>query len=90
MKQEELAFNLYAKEAEIAVLGTLMAFEDSLSEVSAVLTPEMFYDLRHQYIYAAILKADSENIPVDLVSVAESLKKTGNLEKAGNYAYLSM
>lgn len=89
MKQEELAFNLYAKEAEIAVLGTLMAFEDSLSEVSAVLTPEMFYDLRHQYIYAAILKADSENIPVDLVSVAESLKKTGNLEKAGNYAYLS-
>lgn len=85
----ELTFNLYAKEAEVSVLGSLMAFEEALPEVSAILTLEMFYDLKHQYIYGAILKADSENLPVDLVSVAETLRKSGDLEKAGNYAYLS-
>ena len=88
-KKEELTFNIYAKEAEAAVLGSLMTFEDALSEVSLILTPEMFYDLRHQCIYAAILKTDNDGIPVDLVSVAEALKKTGNLERAGNYTYLS-
>ena len=88
-KKEELTFSLYAKEAEIALLGSLMTFEDALSEVSLVLTPEMFYDLRHQCIYAAILKTDSDGIPVDLVAVAEALKKAGNLERAGNYTYLS-
>lgn len=88
-KKEELTFSLYAEEAEIAVLGSLLTFEDALSEVSLLLTPEMFYDLRHQCIYAAILKTDSEGIPVDLVAIAEALKKAGNLERAGNYTYLS-
>ena len=80
-----MTFNIYAKEAEAAVLGSLMTFEDALAEVSLILTPEMFYDLRHQCIYTAILKTDNDGIPVDLVSVAEALKKTGNLERAGNY-----
>ena len=30
-KKEELTFNIYAKEAEAAVLGSLMTFEDALA-----------------------------------------------------------
>ena len=89
-KSKELNFSgLHAKDAEAAILGTILTFEDALIEVSSILVPDMFYDLRNQCIYAAILKADSENLPVDLVSVAEKLKKSGDLERAGNYAYLS-
>ena len=89
IRKDELIFRLYAKEAEVAVLGTLLMFEDALGEVMPVLKGEMFYEPRHQWIYEAIVKVDAQGAAVDLVAVGEALKAGGRLEGTGGYAYLS-
>lgn len=88
-KKDGLSFRLYSKEAEGAVLGTLLMFDDALGEVMPVLSAEMFYEARHQWIYEAVVKVDAAGVPVDMISVGEALSASGKLEKAGGYAYLS-
>lgn len=81
--------DIYAKEAEEAVLGGILVFEDAFTEVASLLSPEMFYDSRNRNIYAVMVGLDSQNKPLDLVMVTEELKKSGKLEASGNYIYIS-
>lgn len=87
--KDVLISKLTAAEAEVAVLGTMLSYETAVAETSTILKGEMFYDVRHQCIYAAIIAADVKGNPVDIVSVGEELKLAGTLEKAGNYGYLA-
>lgn len=74
---------------EQAVLGAAMVFPETVPEITARLSTESFYDSRNRLIFDAICKLASDNNPVDLISVAERLKKDGKIEEAGNYSYLT-
>ena len=76
-------------EFEKAVLGALMIEKDAYSQVSEILRPESFYDHRHQLIYEAVRQLNIEQKPVDILTVADQLKKTGNLEEAGGPFYIT-
>ncbi len=73
---------------EEAVLGALMLDKDALPIVLDILRPESFYTDAHQNIYRAILKLFEKSHPVDLLTVTEELKKSGDLESIGNGYYL--
>ena len=68
---------------EEAVLGALMLDKDSIAIVIDILRAESFYSDAHQLIYKAILRLFERSQPVDLLTVTEELKKSGDLEKAG-------
>ena len=68
---------------EEAVLGALMLDRDALPMVMDILRAESFYKESHQVIYEAIIKLFERSNPVDLLTVTEELKKSGDLEKAG-------
>lgn len=53
------------------------------------LAPQQFYDLSHQTIAGVMLKMHDEQIPVDLITVQERLRKIEMLEQVGGIAYLS-
>ena len=72
-----------APELEEAVLGALMIEKDAYSLVSEILRPESFYERRHQLIYSAITSLALRQQPVDILTVAEQLRSTGELEDAG-------
>ena len=72
-----------APELEEAVLGALMIEKDAYSLVSEILRPESFYERRHQLIYSAITSLALRQQPVDILSVAEQLRSTGELDVAG-------
>lgn len=78
-----------AVELEKAVLGALMIEKDAYSQVSEILRPESFYDPRHQLIYEAVRQLNIEQKPVDILTVAEQLKKTDHLEEAGGPFYIT-
>ena len=69
-----------APELEEAVLGALMIEKDAYSLVSEILRPESFYERRHQLIYSAITSLALRQQPVDILTVAEQLRSTGELE----------
>jgi len=77
-----------ALDIERAVLGALMIDKDAFSMISEMLRPETFYDPRHQKIFKAIQSLNMAEQPVDIMTVAEQLKRDGALEEVGGPAYI--
>jgi len=76
-------------EAEQSVLGGLMLSKDALDDVSVIVNSGDFYTKQHQVIFEAIFELNRNNKPFDLVSVVAYLDNTGQLETAGEKAYLA-
>lgn len=72
-------------EAEQSVLGAIILRNDTLIDVSESLKPDHFYRPQHKLIYQAMLDLNSDNHPIDLITVTDKLKAEGNLDKAGGY-----
>jgi replicative DNA helicase len=73
---------------EEAVLGALMLEKDALAKVLDILKPASFYVEANQKIYAAMRSLFERSAPIDLLTVHEELKKSGDLEIIGGPAYL--
>jgi len=76
-------------EAEQSVLGALMLEPEAGSSVFEILQPDDFYRDNHRLIFVAIRDLFERGDPVDLVSVAESLRQSGRLEQVGGIATIS-
>lgn len=74
-----------AVDIEKALLGALLIEKDAIAKVVDLLTPEAFYDPKHQRIYAAIRTLFDQGLPVDLISATEVLRKQGHLSEIGPY-----
>lgn len=79
-----------AKDVEEVVLGTVMIDKNAVIVArSEIKSSEYFYDNRHGMIWDAIISLDNKNAPIDLLTVTEELKKSGNLKKVGGAYFLS-
>ena len=78
-----------AIELEEAVLGALMIESDAYSQVSDILKAESFYEHRHQLLYKAITSLALQQKPIDILTVTEQLRSTGELEEAGGPFYIT-
>lgn len=76
-------------EAEKHVLGSLMHNRRAIDEVTTVVDPGDFYTPRHETIYTAISALHTRGEGVDPVTVADQLKRTGELAAAGGALYLA-
>jgi replicative DNA helicase len=74
---------------EEAVLGALMLEKDALTDVVDILKSDSFYLAKHQIIYQAIITLFTKSEPIDVLTVANELKRTGELEKGGGVAYIA-
>ncbi|OIO02016.1 MAG: replicative DNA helicase [Elusimicrobia bacterium CG1_02_56_21] len=79
----------HSSEAEMAVLGAMLIEKEVIESVSEILQSKHFYNDRHSKIYDAILDLRARNLPVDVVTLSEELKKNGRLEELGGQKYLS-
>ena len=77
-------------EAEQAVLGAMMREPEVGSSVLEILQPEDFYRDIHRLIFTAIRELFGKGDPIDLVSVAETLRQQGVLEQVGGIAVVSV
>lgn len=77
-----------ALELEEAVLGAMMIDKKGVDDVIDILHPEAFYKEAHQLIYEAIFVLFQNSEPTDLLTVANQLRKTNNLESVGGDFYL--
>jgi replicative DNA helicase len=78
-----------ALDVEKTVLGALMIDKDAYSVICEKLYPESFYEPRHQKIYAAIRDLAMAEKPIDIMTVADQLAKSGDLENIGGPAYIA-
>lgn len=76
-------------EAEQSVLGGLMIATDAWDGVAELVTPEDFYRPDHRLIFRQIRHLAEASEPVDVVTLADRLQASGELEAAGGHAYLA-
>lgn len=75
-------------QAEEAMLGSLLIDPDALFDVADFLRPEMFYMHVNRLVFEAILKANSNNNPIDIITISEILRRDDKLENVGGEPYL--
>lgn len=78
-----------AVDLEEAVLGAIMLEKDALTAVIDLLRPESFYVEAHQRIYGAIMRLFHNTQPVDMLTVTQELRRSGELEIVGGAIYVT-
>lgn len=73
---------------EEAVLGGCMLDKEGLPVIMDILRPDSFYLEAHQLIYKAIIRLFERSHPVDLLTVQEELRRSGDFEKVGGGYYV--
>ncbi|MCE2849989.1 MAG: replicative DNA helicase [Roseiflexaceae bacterium] len=86
MTQPSLPSNV---DAERATLGSVLLNRDALAAIEPWLRPEFFYLERHALIYDAMLHCFNARVPPDTRTVAEELRRRGQLDSVGGVVYLS-
>ena len=89
MANELGKFPPQAIDIEQAVLGALMLEKNAVTDTIDLLSPQSFYDPKHQNIYTAIRELFATSKPVDILTVTNQLKKEGLLEASGGAVYIS-
>ncbi len=79
-----------AVDIEQAIIGAMMLEKNAVSDTMDILSPQSFYDPKHQFIYGVIRELFNTSTPIDLLTVINQLKKNGELEAAGGVSYVSM
>jgi len=79
----------HSSEAEIAVLGSIMVDNTVFQEVEGWLRKDVFFKKGHKIIWKAIKKLNKDKIAIDLVTVANLLVETKQMEEAGGSYYLA-
>jgi replicative DNA helicase len=76
-------------EMERGVLGAILLESDALVRVLEVLDERDFYQDAHRWIFRTMIELFEENTPIDLLTVAERLRKKDQLEAVGGASYLT-
>ena len=74
---------------EQGILGAILLENDALVRVLEVLDARGFYQEAHRWIFQAMIELFEENVPIDLLTVTERLRKKERLEAVGGASYLT-
>ncbi len=75
-------------ESEQSVLGGLMLDNNAWEKVADIITDSDFYRHDHRLIYHHICKLIEQSKPADVITVAESLETSAELQTIGGLAYI--
>jgi len=78
-------------EAEQSVLGSILIDCSVIDTVLNIITPDDFYKESHQKIYRAMGEMHKKNIPIDVFTLYDYMKSSGQLlEEVGGSSYLTL
>ncbi len=89
MKNTTVRIPPHNQEAEESVLGAILIDKDAIFNVAPLLKPEYFYQDNHRFIFQAILDLFERREPIDLVTLADRLKKQKKLKTIGGASFLA-
>ena len=79
----------HSVESEQSILGSIILDKDAIITVAETINPSDFYKEAHKIIYESMLKLNSNNEPIDLITLIEELRKEGHLDNVGGISYLT-
>ncbi len=79
----------HSREAEEAVVGSVLVNPETYYDVAQFLLPDDFYIHRHRWIWETFTRLHERRQPIDLLTVSQELDQQGQLSEVGGLAYLS-
>lgn len=76
------------KTDEEDLFGAMMLANDTIDEISAIITEDTFLMKNEKVLYAAIITCYRKNEAVDIRILKDYLESTAQLESVGGYKYL--
>lgn len=79
-----------AVDLEEAILGAVMLEKNAYTQIAHLIpTHEIFYDLKHQRIWEAVMILGNDGSPIDILTVTNQLKKLKTLDLVGGPFFVS-
>jgi len=78
------------RDAEEAVLGSVLINPESYYEVAQVIQPDDFYIVRNRWIWEACIRLYEKRQPIDFVTLSTELEEFNQLTEVGGKAYLTL
>jgi len=76
-------------EAERAVLGAILVDNEVIYGVMELLEPSLFHQPSHKLIFANMLGLCERGQPIDIITLTDRLRSSGDLDRAGGPDYIS-
>ena len=77
------------REAEEAVLGSVLLQAEVFFELAHILTADAFFLHRNRWIWEAFTGLQEQRLPIDILTVSEELERQDRLSETGGPAYLT-
>ena len=74
---------------EQSVIGSILLDENAVVRAIDILRPDSFYRDAHRFIFEAAIELFDRGEPIDLVTVTETLRKSGKLDAVGGSVYVA-
>lgn len=78
----------FSIEAEQSVIGGLLQDPNKLDDVLEIITDADFYNSDNRLIFAAICDMGAKGKSLDVITLADCLADSGNLERVGGHVFL--
>jgi replicative DNA helicase len=78
------------RQAEEAVLGSVLINPESFYDVAQVLEADYFYIIRNRWIWEVFTHLNNNRIPIDILTTSEELENRNQMDEVGGQAYLLM
>ncbi len=79
----------YSRDAEQAVLGSILGDGQAVYTALAILEPSDFFSKKHADIFQAMAKLSKTETPIDALSVANELRRGNKFDEFGGIDFLS-
>ena len=77
-----------SREAEEAVLGSVLIYPESYYEVAQILQQDDFYIIRNQWIWETFTRLHETRSQIDVLTVSSDLEEHNRLTEVGGQSYL--
>jgi replicative DNA helicase len=77
-----------AVDVEEQILGAMLLEKEAISRVIEVIDPSTFHAERNRKVFQAVVRLFERGEPADAITVAEELRRRGDLDAVGGEAYL--
>lgn len=85
----ELKAPPYSMEAEMSVIGSMLIDKQAVEFAMEKLTSDSFYDEKTRTAFRAMTEMQKDGKTIDIVTLADELKRQSLLEKVGNAEFLT-
>lgn len=78
-----------ARELEMAILGAILIEKKAYDIAAEIIKPDVFYVDAHQRVFKAMVFLDSNQQPIDYLTVIEALKVSEDLDSVGGPYFIT-